>query len=160
MCGQANKTAWSSKIEQQLCFEMKTFLLAGHETSAAMLTWTLLELCRNPELTQQVHTCPVLPPPPFPSAGTWSSFSGCTSAPAPPTPLSPLTTPSCHPAQPGGMQPVPCRTISSLLLMVATAAHMHTACTRKATATCIWAYMADGSVLSTSCESCLCCLLL
>ncbi|KAK9852339.1 hypothetical protein WJX84_006329 [Apatococcus fuscideae] len=52
---QANKTAWSSKIEQQLCFEMKTFLLAGHETSAAMLTWTLLELCRNPELTQQVR---------------------------------------------------------------------------------------------------------
>ena len=31
------------------------FLLAGHETSAAMLTWTLLELCRSPDLAQQVQ---------------------------------------------------------------------------------------------------------
>lgn len=41
-------------MEEQLCFEIKTILLAGHETSAAMLTWTLLELTRNPECLQKV----------------------------------------------------------------------------------------------------------
>lgn len=34
--------------EQQLCFELKTFLLAGHETSAAMLSWSLYELMQHP----------------------------------------------------------------------------------------------------------------
>jgi cytochrome P450 len=38
---------WSSSLETQLCFEVKTFLLAGHETSAAMLTWSLYELGRG-----------------------------------------------------------------------------------------------------------------
>lgn len=44
----------SPSVEEQLCFEMKTILLAGHETSAAMLTWTLLELTRNPDCMQKV----------------------------------------------------------------------------------------------------------
>jgi|TARA_B110000967_G_C18891729_1_gene567835 beta-ring hydroxylase len=35
---------YGKETEKQLCFEIKTFLLAGHETSAAMLTWTLHEL--------------------------------------------------------------------------------------------------------------------
>jgi cytochrome P450 len=34
--------------------EMKTFMLAGHETSAAMMTWTLYELMGNNELMQRV----------------------------------------------------------------------------------------------------------
>jgi len=38
---------WSHALETQLCFEVKTFLLAGHETSAAMLTWSLYELGRG-----------------------------------------------------------------------------------------------------------------
>ena len=38
---------WSFALETQLCFEVKTFLLAGHETSAAMLTWSLYELGRG-----------------------------------------------------------------------------------------------------------------
>ena len=38
---------WSYALETQLCFEVKTFLLAGHETSAAMLTWSLYELGRG-----------------------------------------------------------------------------------------------------------------
>ena len=35
---------WSGATETQLCYEIKTFLLAGHETSAAMLCWSLYEL--------------------------------------------------------------------------------------------------------------------
>ena len=34
--------------------EMKTFMLAGHETSAAMMTWTLYELMGNDKLRQEV----------------------------------------------------------------------------------------------------------
>jgi cytochrome P450 len=34
--------------------EMKTFMLAGHETSAAMMTWTLYELLANTALMQRV----------------------------------------------------------------------------------------------------------
>ncbi len=46
----------SATVEEQLCFEIKTILLAGHETSAAMLTWSLLELTRNPDCLQKVTT--------------------------------------------------------------------------------------------------------
>jgi len=44
---QEDGTAWSAALETQLCYEIKTFLLAGHETSAAMLTWSLFELSRS-----------------------------------------------------------------------------------------------------------------
>lgn len=33
---------------------MKTFLLAGHETSAAMLMWSVYELTKNESARQQV----------------------------------------------------------------------------------------------------------
>lgn len=46
----------SPTVEEQLCFEIKTILLAGHETSAAMLTWTLLELTRDPDSLEKVIT--------------------------------------------------------------------------------------------------------
>lgn len=45
----------SATAEEQLGFEIKTILLAGHETSAAMLTWSLMELTRNPEALQKVQ---------------------------------------------------------------------------------------------------------
>ena len=46
--------AWSAQLQTQLCYELKTFLLAGHETSAAMLTYTLLELISDSKLRQRV----------------------------------------------------------------------------------------------------------
>jgi len=41
-------------LETQLCYECKTFLLAGHETSAAMLTWSMYELSQLPACMGQV----------------------------------------------------------------------------------------------------------
>ncbi|PRW33867.1 Cytochrome P450 [Chlorella sorokiniana] len=38
---------WTAASEVQLCYEVKTFLLAGHETSSAMLCWSMYELSRN-----------------------------------------------------------------------------------------------------------------
>jgi Cytochrome P450 len=58
MCAHAPQErgeAWDSKLEQQLCYEIKTFLLAGHETSAAMLTWTLYELTQHPDALAKVR---------------------------------------------------------------------------------------------------------
>ena len=52
--------AMTPALEEQLCFEIKTFLLAGHETSAAMLSWTLFELARHPQGVQQVSHVTVL----------------------------------------------------------------------------------------------------
>lgn len=46
---------WSAKAETQLCYEIKTFLLAGHETSAAMLTWTIFELAKNKGALEKVR---------------------------------------------------------------------------------------------------------
>ncbi len=53
---QAKGGSWSNALETQLCYEIKTFLLAGHETSAAMLTWTLYELTQRPDALAKVRT--------------------------------------------------------------------------------------------------------
>ena len=39
---------------RQLRDEFKTFMLAGHETSAAMMTWTFYELMKDDDITKQV----------------------------------------------------------------------------------------------------------
>jgi len=43
------KSEYGPEVERQMCDEIKTFLLAGHETSAAMLIWTTWELVKAPE---------------------------------------------------------------------------------------------------------------
>jgi len=43
------KSEYGPEVERQMCDEIKTFLLAGHETSAAMLIWTTWELAKAPE---------------------------------------------------------------------------------------------------------------
>ncbi|CAM9439189.1 unnamed protein product [Discosporangium mesarthrocarpum] len=45
---------WGTAAVRQIRDEMKTFVLAGHETSASMLNWALYELSRNGELHDKV----------------------------------------------------------------------------------------------------------
>jgi len=52
---QETGTRWDSELEKQLCYEIKTFLLAGHETSAAMLCWSLFELTQSQECMDKVR---------------------------------------------------------------------------------------------------------
>jgi hypothetical protein len=56
-CVQSSGTKWNTAIETQLCYEIKTFLLAGHETSAAMLMWSVYELGENSQARQKVSCC-------------------------------------------------------------------------------------------------------
>lgn len=51
---EASGEPWNAAAETQLCYEIKTFLLAGHETSAAMLCWTLYELSLQPDALAKV----------------------------------------------------------------------------------------------------------
>ena len=53
---QVDAKEYGAEVETQLCYEIKTFLLAGHETSAAMLTWTTHELSRAPAALAEVET--------------------------------------------------------------------------------------------------------
>lgn len=45
---------WCPAAVRQIRDEVKTFVLAGHETSASMLTWSLYELVSNPEYLERV----------------------------------------------------------------------------------------------------------
>jgi cytochrome P450 len=47
----------SSSDVRQLCDEFKTFMLAGHETSAAMMTWAFYELMKDDFLMDKVCLC-------------------------------------------------------------------------------------------------------
>ena len=47
------KKEWCTTAKYQVRDEMKTFILAGHETSASMLTWALYELSRNTDASKQ-----------------------------------------------------------------------------------------------------------
>ena len=49
-----NGQHWTAAVEKQLCYEVKTFVLAGHETSAAMLSWAVYELQKNQAAQAQV----------------------------------------------------------------------------------------------------------
>jgi cytochrome P450 len=41
---------------RQLRDEFKTFMLAGHETSAAMMTWVFFELMKKEHIKKQVSS--------------------------------------------------------------------------------------------------------
>lgn len=41
--------------DNELVDEMKTLLVAGHETTATALTWTVLELLQNPEVLRRLR---------------------------------------------------------------------------------------------------------
>ena len=45
---------WNAETISQIRDEVKTFILAGHETSASMLTWALYEISRSSELRERV----------------------------------------------------------------------------------------------------------
>ena len=45
----------SRECIRQLRDEFKTFMLAGHETSAAMMTWALYELMMDENLVNQMN---------------------------------------------------------------------------------------------------------
>jgi cytochrome P450 len=45
---------WNDAAVEQIRDEVKTFILAGHETSASMLTWSLFELTQNSDIMQKV----------------------------------------------------------------------------------------------------------
>lgn len=47
---------WNDAAIRQVCDEVKTFILAGHETSASMLTWALLELTQNASYRERVRS--------------------------------------------------------------------------------------------------------
>lgn len=66
---------WSTSLETQLCYELKTFLLAGHETSASMLTLTLLEVLSAPEIEGRIlqEAAAVLGPPQSEKVNTYGS---------------------------------------------------------------------------------------
>lgn len=46
--------AWDDRAVAQMRDEVKTFLMAGHETSSMMLTWALFELVRHPRAMEKV----------------------------------------------------------------------------------------------------------
>jgi len=51
----ASENAATKLTEEEMLAQMRTILLAGHETSATSLCWVLLELARNPEVQQRLR---------------------------------------------------------------------------------------------------------
>ena len=49
------RSEWGVDSIKQVQDEVKTFILAGHETSASMLAWSLYELIKNPECMLKVR---------------------------------------------------------------------------------------------------------
>jgi cytochrome P450 len=51
-----DKEEWGDEIKKQIRDEVKTFILAGHETSASMLSWALYELTCNESYFNRVRS--------------------------------------------------------------------------------------------------------
>jgi cytochrome P450 len=54
-CGGTSTPTIPDEQVRQLRDEMKTFMLAGHETSAAMMTWAIYELMGHADLMEQIE---------------------------------------------------------------------------------------------------------
>jgi cytochrome P450 len=48
------KVEGESMSDEQICDEMRTFLLAGHETTSSTLQWALYHLSKNPEVVKKI----------------------------------------------------------------------------------------------------------
>eukprot|EP00887_Chlorella_sp_A99_P007491 scaffold2.g7491.t1 len=81
---------WGAATETQLCYEIKTFLLAGHETSAAMLCWALYELSLAPERLAKLRAeaAPVFGDKARPGRGGGRARGGARGGARPAAPLS------------------------------------------------------------------------
>ncbi len=52
--GKPGSSNISKRDLQQILSEVKTFILAGHETSASMISYTMIEIIKNKDLLQRV----------------------------------------------------------------------------------------------------------
>jgi len=53
--GNASEDSATRLTEEEMLAQMRTILLAGHETSATTLCWVLLELARHPEIQERLR---------------------------------------------------------------------------------------------------------
>ncbi|KAK3287277.1 hypothetical protein CYMTET_5209 [Cymbomonas tetramitiformis] len=51
----ATPQQYGALTEQQVCDNMKTFLFAGHDTTASALTWGVYLLAKDPRLAERLH---------------------------------------------------------------------------------------------------------
>ena len=71
-------TAATGMTDAQLCDELKTMLLAGHETSSMALTWALYLLVTHPEAMEKARAEVRQQLPPGDTYGSMAQYKACT----------------------------------------------------------------------------------